>query len=718
MLNIKKRLMSLGIFIFNIIFFTIFVSTVLFMFGGSISKINICLAVVLSVVFCYFTNEKSIKDTIIISVISLLIFVLLAAICSGIYEWSYDGNTYRKSMIGMLKLGWNPLYETFYSAAEPYSFLENCTKTWYDAYPKATEIFAAGVYSFTENIESGKCFNLMAMVGAFAICMSYLIGTGKLKIWQSGLCALVCIWNPVNLSQCFTLYNDAFLGILLLLCTAAMMNLTFYEHKKQCLVDYYIIFLTINLGFNSKFSALIFFALLCLAFFFYWIYEKCKKEGWKQSKRGIFERFSVFAVSVLSGLLLIGSTSYVTNTIRYHNPLYTMIGEGSTDVISIHLPKDIKDMSHIQRFFASFFAPTQSRYPSIEYKEPLTSKFPFDFTKDNFYHAGSFDVRLGGWGVLFSGIFILSLIVLCKILYTRRKRNPVILKITAILAIVFVVLVLFVPGLFWARYFTLLFWIPVAALVFAFMEVNEGRSSGFMCGALVALTLLNSVPNMVFNSDQCDQFEQIEADFELLEIYSQKQSVIVDFKVGVDAFPGQFFNIMDRGIEFKYGKIEDNVKARSIYGLRYSVIENESEPQKISEYFSSANDNLIIFIAAKDEASNALNDEMISGMRDLGLKFEFKNCYRQSYLAVIDGGEIIYEGISEEAQTFTYDFENKEADIISAGFSSGNVASIKIGDVNYSCNKRGLNFVIYDKESKSVIDSFYVDTYINSSIER
>ena len=715
MSNTEKRLFNFGIFIFNIILFTVVFSTVIYVFGGSISKINICLGVIASIIFCFFTTKKSVKETVVISAFSVLILILLILLCSNTFDWTVDGNVYRKSMTGLLKLGWNPLYETFYSAAEPYEFLDGCTQTWYDAYPKATEIFAASVYSFTGNIESGKCFTLLAMFGAFALCASYFIRTGKLKKWQSVLCSLLCVFNPVNLAQCFTFYNDAFLGILLLICVAAMMNLTFFEHKKTCLIDYWLIFLTINLGLNSKFSALIFFAILCLAFFFYWIFEKCKKEGFKKSKKYIFEKFCVFAVSVLSALLFVGSTSYVTNTIRYHNPVYTMIGKGSTEIITSMAPKAIQDMSHVERFFVSLFSPTLNSMAL----EDVTLKTPFDFTSDNFFEAGLVDIRLSGWGVLFSGIFILSLLILGKVLYYRRKTNKKSIIVTAIFTVIFAILTVFVPGLFWARYFTLMFWIPVAAVVWLFIDINEGRSNGFACGALIVLMLLNIVPNLAYNSERFEEFEQIETDLNLLKMHSQKQNVVVGFREEAGAqYPGQFFNIIDHDIEYEYGEIDRNQSAKAVYWLRYCLTRNTSEPDTLSEYFSSGADNLIIFVAARDEASNALNDDTVLGMRELGLSFDLENKYRHSYLAVIDGGKVVYENIDENAQTYKYNFANTKATLKSAGYGAGDIATIKIGKTNYSCNMRGLNFVVYDKELNTVIDSFYIDTFTNNLICR
>lgn len=103
---------------------------------------------------CHLFMGRSAKYTFAAVVIGILILFLSVIVCSGFYDWSYDGNTYHKSMIGALKYGWNPLYETFYDFAHDHlDFLSTRTNTWYDAYPKGTEIWGARVYALTNHIE-------------------------------------------------------------------------------------------------------------------------------------------------------------------------------------------------------------------------------------------------------------------------------------------------------------------------------------------------------------------------------------------------------------------------------------------------------------------------------------------------------------------------------------------------------------------------------------
>ena len=53
----------------------------------------------------------------------------------------------------------------------------------------------------------------------------------------------------------------------------------------------------------------------------------------------------------------------------------------------------------------------------------------------------------------------------------------------------------------------------------------------------------------------------------------------------------------------------------------------------------------------------------------------------------------------------------------SAGYKTGNIASIKINNKEYSKNRRGLNIVIYDAKLKEVVDSFYVDSCIDDKLK-
>lgn len=134
-------------------------------------------------------------------------------------------------------------------------------------------------------------------------------------------------------------------------------------------------------------------------------------------------------------------------------------------------------------------------------------------------------------------------------------------------------------------------------------------------------------------------------------------------------------------------------------------------------YVSKAQ-NAVILLAVKDEASNALTEEVIKTMQSLGLEFDLRGHYRWSYLAVIDSGNVLYENILDSKLEYKTEIAGNTIEMQSAGYETGNIASIKINDVEYALNKRGINIVVYDKQADCVVDSVRLDTYKDNSFSR
>lgn len=715
----------LGLFLLNLMFFAVVISTILFVIKIPINISNIMLSAAASVLCLFFFAGKSIKRTLKVSIIGLLIFVLITILCAHVYDWSWDGNTYHKSITACLKYGWNPLYETFYTFADGnFPFLSELNETWYDAYPKASEIWGACIYAVSNNIETGKSFNMISMSALFCICLFFLQETNGLKRWQSVLCALLCVLNPVSLSQSITYYNDGFLWQMILLCFVALLYLTFFEHGKWKGISYYFIFLSINMGFNIKFSALIYFAILCLSFFGFWIYKKIKTTGLENTLKSSFfrQRFCLFSLSVISGVLVTGSTSYVINTIRHQNPVYTMIGKGSTEMITAQMPKVFRGMSNITRFICSLF----SRTNTDKGLTALELKFPFLFDPNEFWSAQVYDVRTAGWGVLFSGILLISLAVICLALIKYSKTYPSAVQLTQVLMMVVLCSLFIIPGLSWARYFAGLFYIPVGALLYLFFwsGENEVHSQGaaYLAGILACLLLINMVPNFVRNKSTFMEYKETNLQLQQLKELTEVSHVVI----GPDPqclFGGRFFNLIDHDItNFSYGEVDPNECSGTIFRVRslcYDVRDGIYGAETFTEYLDELyplEDKLILF-AVKDEASKALTDDVCLSMQRLGLNFALKDHFRYAYLAVIDDGNVIYENIGDGRLQFEGEMEEVQIILTSEGKKTGQ-ASIQLDGIEYALNDRGINIVLYDKVSKRVIDSICIDTYLNTAIVR
>ena len=136
----------------------------------------------------------------------------------------------------------------------------------------------------------------------------------------------------------------------------------------------------------------------------------------------------------------------------------------------------------------------------------------------------------------------------------------------------------------------------------------------------------------------------------------------------------------------------------------------------LNEYFKNWKKfkNKIIVISVKDEASKHL--KQFTSKVDLKLKMDIK--FRGSYVAVVDmKRNFWYENASKDKIECSYQVKDKYIDIVSAGFDAGNKSSIKIGLDEFSYNKTGLNISIFNFKNLKLIDSFYVNTYINGLLK-
>lgn len=710
-----------SVFLISMMFFVLLITSIMFLFGLKISYWIFLLAILCSfgAIYCFI---KSIKQATIITITGLFVIFACVALSGHFYDWTWDGNTYHKGMVAMLKDGWNPLTETFYTYSQNnFPFMSKATYTWYDAYPKGCEIWGGVLYNLTNNIENGKSFNVMMLFALFWICYVFLDETKLLHRWQSVCCSIFLVINPSVLAQLFTYYTDGILYQMLLLCFVSLLYLTFYNRGKYVNLCWFLVFVSINIGFNIKFSAIIFFAILCLSFAGYWLVLKIKNDGFNKKTFLYFKNaFLIMTGSVLLGTLITGSTSYVINTIRYANPLYTMIGADSTEMITSQLPIVFSDMSNIERFVASLFSFTSNS----KKLEALQWKMPLFFSNGEFGPAQGNDTRTAGWGMFFSGILLISLVVLA--IYLLKKENKFIKAkpITVILFVIYALAICSVPGLSWARYNLVLFWIVIAALIYIFINYNQQKNENsvmlFCSGILVALLFINMVPCFSLNYYRFKEYDNIQAQLARFKIITEYNDVTVS--VGNYDMYGRIFNLYDNGINtFLVDDIDItncNGQLFNAQPVYYDINNGIMSTDDLTDFLSYYDENKILLIAVKDEASEALTSDIVQKMQSLGLKFELPNHYRWSYLAVLDGNKVIYENLADEQMSYNDKIGNITVSMLSAGYETGNAASIIIDDEEFAFNERGLNIVMYDKVNDNVIDSICADTYADNKLTR
>lgn len=134
----------------------------------------------------------------------------------------------------------------------------------------------------------------------------------------------------------------------------------------------------------------------------------------------------------------------------------------------------------------------------------------------------------------------------------------------------------------------------------------------------------------------------------------------------------------------------------------------------IYEYFERLKDKrYAVFMAASDDASTGLNDKMSELFSYLGLEGTVREHFRSSYYAIISDQELIEE-VDEGKLKVSGVFRDGRStyEISSGGYDSGSDCSIKIDQEEYAKNRRGLNIVVYNLLTQTVIDSICFDTYL------
>ena len=122
-------------------------------------------------------------------------------------------------------------------------------------------------------------------------------------------------------------------------------------------------------------------------------------------------------------------------------------------------------------------------------------------------------------------------------------------------------------------------------------------------------------------------------------------------------------------------------------------------------------DNYLVLFSARDDASVAVTAAIVNAMKDLGLNENLTGKLRQSYAAVLNGQEVLYEQSGDSAVVVDLNADGIMVHVESAGMIAGNNSAIKINGMEYSLNTRGLNIVVYDKENWCVVDRVCFDMY-------
>jgi hypothetical protein len=400
-----------------------------------------------------------------------------------VYDGSWDGNAYHALALDALAGGWNPWRQTVPDVPIHTSELTFFTKgPW---------LLAATVQRVTGSFEGGKAFGLYFMGTAFLLWLAALLAHRKLRAGWALLAAFALAVNPVSATQLFTFYVDgqlaSLLGILL-----ALLILTMRARYSALLP---VLAVATALVLTTKLNGALYAAIIAGGF---WAWRMLSRG---HARRVMTRRPAVRAVSrrpaarlaawlatgVAAAALTVGFNPYVRplaeGTITAGNPFHPHAHYSS--IINLESAVLFPEQGRVERMARSLLA-----RPAI-WPEPIHYQIPFVPGRGELSAFAAPDVRVGGFGPLFSGGLVLAGATLLLLGLGIRGRRARRIAHLVVLSVVVTVSVLAFGETWWARLGPQLAFVPLLLGVAGLLALRR-TSWRIVPAVLVVVLALNS----------------------------------------------------------------------------------------------------------------------------------------------------------------------------------------------------------------------------------
>ena len=166
-----------------------------------------------------------------------------------------------------------------------------------------------------------------------------------------------------------------------------------------------------------------------------------------------------------------------------------------------------------------------------------------------------------------------------------------------------------------------------------------------------------------------------------------------------------------------YGELDEIGRIKKALGGIADISEENKSLNEIlvfADYLSKLKDSdYTILLAVQDDGFGALNNILAQSLQALGIKTEISgNLYQYSYYAVLSPDRDPIEAAAKQELNHAGKLPDGTIyQVTSRGMLTGApLASILIDGQEWSMNRRGMNFVVYDNAQHKVVDTVCFDT--------
>lgn len=536
--------------IIYLIGFTVFFAGIVFLSGANVKDFQYVFLFIslLTILFIGWEFKRFFKQRYtqiaLFTLFSSIILLASTLSVTKIYDKSWDGMTYHQIAIIKLAEGWNPVYESLPYEQQDSKYFDRkiVMNLWVNHYAKASEIFAAIMMGITSSIESGKVFNLMLLFAAFCSVFHLLLSHRRIKPLWSFFIAAAAAFNPISVNQVFSYYIDGAIASLLVILICQFILI--YQNdtlKNSILPASFTIFFVITILVNLKFTGLVYAGLFSVFFLIFLLIVK-KTVLVKQS-------LAVLIPSGLLAVLVTGFNPYITNSLSHGHPFHPLAGKNKTDIIGTNIPLPLIESNTFEKLIISTFSRSEN-FDNRKEDEQIKLKIPFTFDYAEIKAFQSEGIRLGGFGVFWSGILLVSVALFFICLYLIRGRERIYLLAFCGAVILSVAIN---PESWWARYIPQFWLFPVILSVFILYFVKSTRLQ-IASKLLMALLILNSL--IVFSAYS---YSAIKTTSNANKEFLKLKTAGVPVKVYLDIFTSNQQKLKDNQIPFLLIKNADEM---------------------------------------------------------------------------------------------------------------------------------------------------------------